>query len=467
MKFTKIVSTIGPASEAPETIESLIKAGVNVFRLNFKHGDPAEHEMRINRIREASQKLGVVPSIMMDLQGPSFRLILSTPTIELRKDMLLQLGTPDFTLTHPHIIPLLKKGHEILVDDGTIRFTVEEEGEVVTLRCHTETVMKTRKSLNIPGVDFPVELLTERDILGVDLAVKNKLDWVAISFVRNAQDIKDVRARCLERGYDGPLIAKLETRQCLDHLDAIIRETNAVMVARGDLAVESPIHEVPLHQKRMIELCLKYDKPVIVATQMMASMEKNPFPTRAEVSDVANAIYDRADAVMTSGETAAGSYPVETIKMMSTIAQFHELAGNRYMSRDVHMTLADKPSRIAHAAYKIYQDYLETGKHVKAFVVFTHSGRMARLLAHYRADAPIYAFTPSVAVAGRISLTYGVYPRMHTEPTGEVSKDQVMDCLEKLKQEGALASGDAVVVTHGDYWGARGGTSSLRIVEVG
>jgi pyruvate kinase len=326
--------------------------------------------------------------------------------------------------------------------------------------------MKTRKSLNIPGVDFPVELLTERDILGVDLAVKNKLDWVAISFVRNAQDIRDVRARCHERGYDGPLIAKLETRQCLDHLDEIIRETNAVMVARGDLAVESPIHEVPLHQKRMIELSLKYDKPVIVATQMMASMEKNPFPTRAEVSDVANAIYDRADAVMTSGETAAGAYPVETIQMMAQIASFHELAGNRYMSRDVHMTLADKPSRVAHAAYKIYQDYLETGKHVKAFVVFTHSGRMARLLAHYRADAPIYAFTPSVVVAGRISLTYGVYPRMHAEPTGEVSKDQVMECLEKLKQEGALVSGDAVVVTHGDYWGARGGTSSLRIVEI-
>ncbi len=466
MKFTKIVSTIGPASEAPEMIESLIKAGVNVFRLNFKHGDPAEHEMRISRIRDAAKKLGVVPSIMMDLQGPSFRLILSTPSIELKKGMRLQLGTPDFTLTHPHIIPLLQVGHEILVDDGTIRFTVVEAGSVVTLECHTDTIMKTRKSLNIPGVDFPVELLTERDILGVDLAVKNKLDWVAISFVRNAQDIRDVRARCLERGYQGPLIAKLETRQCLDHLDEIIRETNAVMVARGDLAVESPIHEVPLHQKRMIELSLKYDKPVIVATQMMASMEKNPFPTRAEVSDVANAIYDRADAVMTSGETAAGSYPVETIQMMAQIANFHELAGNRYMSRDVHMTLADKPSRIAHAAYKIYQDYLDTGKHVKAFVVFTHSGRMARLLAHYRADAPIYAFTASTAVAGRISLTYGVYPRMHAEPTGEVSKDQVMDCIEQLKHEGVLVSGDAVVVTHGDYWGAKGGTSSLRIVEI-
>ncbi|MEI7653037.1 MAG: pyruvate kinase [bacterium] len=466
MKFTKIVSTIGPASETLEQIEGLIKAGVNVFRLNFKHGEPAKHEMYVHSIREVSQKLGVVPSIIMDLQGPSFRLILSTPTIELKKGMRVKLGTPDFTLTHPHIIPLLQVGNEILVDDGTIRFTVEEAGEVVTLLCHTDTIMKTRKSLNIPGVDFPVELLTERDIIGVDLAVKNQLDWVAVSFVRNAQDIKDVRAKCAERGYTGPLIAKLETRQCLDFLEEIVRETDAVMVARGDLAVESPIERVPLHQKCMIDLCLKYDKPVIVATQMMSSMEKNPFPTRAEVSDAANAIYDRTDAIMTSGETAAGVYPVETIQMMSKIAEFHEMEGNHYMSRSVHMELLDKPSRIAHAAYKIYQDYLTTGTHVKAFVVFTNTGRMARLLSHYRADAPIYAFTPSVSIAGRLALSYGVYPRMHDEPTGEVSKDQVSESIEKLKSEGLLKKGDAVIVTHGDYWGAKGGTSSLRIVEI-
>lgn len=466
MKLTKIVSTIGPVSDSLESIEGLIKAGVNVFRLNFKHGDPAEHEERIRRIREVAARMQAPISIMMDLQGPSFRLILSTPTIELKKGMTFQLGTPDFTLTHPHIIPLLRRGHEILVDDGTIRFTVEKEGDIVTLLCHTDTILKTRKSLNIPGVDFPVDLLTERDILGIDLAVKNKLDWVAVSFVRNAQDIRDVRAKCAERGYTGPLIAKLETRQCIDHLEEIVAETDAVMVARGDLAVETPIEQVPLHQKRMVELCLKSDKPVIVATQMMASMEKNPFPSRAEVSDVANAIYDRTDAIMTSGETAAGAYPVETVTMMAQIAEFHEQQGNKYMSKDIHMDLVDRPARIAHAAYKVYQDYITTNNQVKAFIVFTHSGRSARLLAHFRPDVPIHAFTSSVTMAGRLCLTYAVMPHLFKEPTGEVSKDQVTHVIDELKGNKQLATGDTVIVLHGDYWGALGGTSTMRVVDV-
>lgn len=470
-KLTKIVATLGPASDGPETIEKLILAGVNIFRFNFKHGEIEWHKERVKRVREIAAKLGIPVGLMMDLQGPSFRIILDEPQKEIHVGDKFEFGSSAFTLTHPHIIASLQKGQKLLFDDGTITFVVAEDvkpdAQTVLIESCSDAILKTRKSLNIPGADFPIEILTERDYVGIDIAVEEQMEIVAFSFSRTAQDIIDVRQKLKDKNCHAQICAKLETAQSMDNLEAIVKETDSVMVARGDLGVETPIQNVPLHQKRMIDTCLRYGKSVITATQMMASMEFNCFPTRAEVSDVANAIFDRTDAIMLSGESASGKFPVQTVEMMTKIALVSETQGTAYMRDVTDLILEDNSSRMAHIAHKLYMDYRNAGHQIAAFVTFTHSGRTARLLSHFRPHVPIYAFTTNPLVYGSLCLSYAVTPFFpETILSGPVGRKNVVDAVNKLKETGHLSVGQLVIAVHGDMWGAAGGTSTVRMVQV-
>ena len=470
-KLTKIVATLGPAYDSPEQIEKLILAGVDVFRFNFKHGEIEWHKDRIRKVKEAAKKLGVPVGLMMDVQGPSFRIILDELQKQIHIGDTFEFGSPVFTTTHPHIIPALCKGQKLLIDDGTIIFEVIEDpqpnAQTVKIQSQSEALLKTRKSLNTPGADFPVDLLTERDLIGIDMAVEEEMGLFAFSFARTAQDIIDVKKRLKEKGCRAKVCAKLETAQSMDNLDAIVEETDIAMVARGDLGVETPIQEVPIHQKRMIETCLHHGKAVITATQMMASMEKNKYPTRAEVSDVANAVLDHTDAIMTSGETASGMYPLETIAMMTRIAEVTQMKGKPYMRPVMKLHLEDDASRVAHVAHKLYMDFIDSSHDIAAFVVFTQTGRTAELISHFRSGAPIYAFTSDPILMESLCLYYAVTPMLvKSEDSGSVEQDQVESAVHKLKIAGYVKPGQSVIVLHGDQWGATGGTSTVRLVEV-
>lgn len=470
-KHTKIVATLGPSSDSPEMIEKLILLGVNIFRFNFKHGEIEWHEERIKRVRDISARLNMPVGTMMDLQGPSFRIILDVLQKEIKSGDTFVFGSPEFTLTHPYIIKSLTKGQKLLVDDGTITFEVLEDpsidGTTVKIVSQTNAILKTRKSLNIPGADFPVDLLTERDLVGIDIAVKNDMEIVAFSFSRSAKDIIDVRSKLAEKGCKSKVCAKLETVQSVENLEEIVRETDIVMVARGDLGVEAPIEGLAIYQKQMIETCLRYGKTVITATQMLASMENNKLPTRAEVSDVANAVFDNTDATMLSGESAAGKYPAEAVAIMAGVAAKAEREGKMYRRPITKLILDNKVSRVAHAAYKLYEDCMSHDSDVAAFLVFTHSGRSARVLAHFRPEVSIHAFTDEKRVYGAMCLDYGVIPHLaHTPDKGDVKHTQILEAVGKLANEGYVKKGESVIVLHGDTWSDEGGTSTVRLVRV-
>lgn len=470
-KLTKIVATIGPASDSLEMIERLILAGVNIFRFNFKHGEIAWHKERVERVRDVSKKLGITVGTMMDLQGPSFRIILDEPQKEISPGQTFIFGSPEFTLTHPYIIKSFVKGQKLLVDDGTITFEVTEnpsqDGKTVKIESKSKAILKTRKSLNIPGADFPVDLLTERDLTGIDIAVSENMEIVAFSFSRTAQDIIDVRSKLTEKCCKAQVCAKLETVQSVNNLAEIVKETDMVMVARGDLGVEAPIEGLAIYQKQMIEMCLRFGKPVITATQMLASMEFNNLPTRAEVSDVANAVFDNTDAVMLSGESAVGKFPVEAVAMMSAIAAKTETEGKKYRRPTAMLDLNTKVARIAHTAFKLYGDCTSHNEEVSAFIVFTHTGRSARVLAHFRPEIAIHAFTDQKINVGAMCVDYGVISHcVETPESGDVKHAQILEAVEKIKSEGYIRSGENVIVLHGDSWSDAGGTSTVRLVRV-
>lgn len=325
-KLTKIVATIGPSCDSEKQIEALINAGVNVFRFNFKHNILEWHNDRIQRVNIVSEKMGMTIGTLIDLQGPEIRINMSSDQIILRDDDLLSFGEgKDLSISHPQIIRHLTIGQKISADSGSFSFTVEKKGNKTYLRSHSKGILKNRKALNIPGADFPFPVLVDRDFEGLKVAARNEIDFVALSFVRTADDIRIIRSKMKKYNVSAKLIAKIETEKSLKNLDEIIDISDGIMVARGDLGVELPLEEVPYYQKIIIKKSIKKGIPVITATQMLESMIEKPFPTRAEVSDIANATYDLTDAVMLSGETATGAYPIEAVKVMNKTLAFNEL----------------------------------------------------------------------------------------------------------------------------------------------
>lgn len=472
-KHTKITATIGPASDSEEMITALIEAGVNVFRFNFKHNTVEWHGERIERVRAVSKRMGIPVGTLIDLQGPEIRITVPSEKISLTKDEQITLAVDmsseekGFSIPYPQVIQELRKGQRIIVDDGAFTFVVEESGERVVLRSESQGTLPTRKSMNVPGLTAPLPVLVERDYDGLSLAKKYAMEFVALSFVRTKEDILILREEMKKQGIISQVVSKIEAQQAIANLDAIIQETDVIMVARGDLGVEYPVEEVPYYQKIMIRKCIERGIPVITATQMLQSMIQSPSPTRAEVSDVANAAYDLTDSVMLSGETASGSYPLETVQMMARTVAFNETKFPVDRRTLFSYDIQDMSAMMCSAAYGLSLQCFQHDKAVTGFLVFTTSGRTAQFLARYRPHIPIYAFTDSEQVRNTLSLTYGVMP-FTTKVLKDhfITKEEVQQTIATLKEAGHVRSGERLIMVYGDARAEAGMTDTIKVVDV-
>ena len=472
-KLTKIIATIGPASDSEEKIESLISKGVNVFRFNFKHSSVEWHGERIKRVNAVAKKMGIPVGTLIDLAGPEIRIRMKDERISIEKDEELLLSertlkeakVKGFSITRPSVIGHLKDGQHAVADDGAFSFTVVKKGSAVYLKSHTKGVLATNKSLNIPGADFPLPTLIDRDLEGLKLAAAYEVDFIALSFVRSASDIRDVRAEAKKHKITALIVAKIEAQKALDNIDKIIDAADGVMVARGDLGVEIPIEQVPYYQKMIIRKCIIAGKFVITATQMLQSMISSPLPTRAEVSDVANAIYDHTDAIMLSGETATGNYPEKTVEMMSRTAMFYELKHQEDIRTYIQYSAKDTTAMVCDTAYNLYRRYISTNQDIAGFVIFTQSGNTARIMSRYRPQVPIYAFTPYKNVREGLTATYGVVPLpFEYHPKSEVGLKELTKATKILSDQNYIQKGGKLIVLHGDQWGHGSGATSIRIL---
>ncbi|WP_318508050.1 pyruvate kinase [Bacillus sp. T3] len=474
MRKTKIVCTIGPASESVEKLTQLIEAGMNVARLNFSHGDHHEHGERIRNIREAAKNTGKNVAILLDTKGPEIRTNnMENGAIELavgqevRISMTEVLGTTEkFSVTYEGLIDDVHPGSTILLDDGLIGLEVlkveKEIGEIVTKVLNGGT-LKNKKGVNVPGVRVNLPGITEKDAQDILFGIEQNVDFIAASFVRRATDVLEIR-QLLEdnKATHINIIPKIENQEGVDHIDEILIVSDGLMVARGDLGVEIPAEEVPLVQKALINKCNALGKPVITATQMLDSMQRNPRPTRAEASDVANAIFDGTDAIMLSGETAAGQYPVEAVQTMHNIASraetaldHREILSNRSKSTEHNLTDAIGQS-VAHTALNL---------DVTAIITPTESGHTARMISKYRPKAPIVAVTSNDYVLRRLALVWGVYPQFSQKAT---TTDEMLDFAVDASVNSAIVKhGDLVVITAGVPVGEAGTTNLMKIHIVG
>lgn len=474
-KLTKIVITIGPSCDSPVMIKTLIDLGVDIFRFNFKHNSIKWHDERIKRVNQVSKKMGIPIGTLIDLQGPGIRINMPYEKISVKKDELLLFGEEvltkkekGFSISHPKIIPSLKEGQKVLADDGSFSFFVEKFQNKTYLRAKTSGILKNRKNLNIPGANFPFSVLVDRDFDGLKLAQRHEIDYVALSFVKSTEDIKTVKKEMKNYRVTPKIIAKIETKKALDNLDGIIEESDGVMVARGDLGVEIPTEQVPYYQKIIIQKCVKRGIPVITATQMLQSMVDNPVPTRAEVSDIANAVYDSTDAVMLSAETSIGKYPLQSVEMMKKTVLFNEKKNIIDCRKKFDFELKDKEAVLCDTAYGLYIEEQNQKNNVSGFLIFTHTGRTARLISRYHPLVPIFAFTPNQSVSESLNINFGVFsfPYELISKKGEVMKIDIQKAVEFLLKRNWIKRGKTLIVLHGDYWAVEGGTSTIKFLTV-
>jgi pyruvate kinase len=468
VRRAKIVCTLGPAVDSPGDIARLVEAGMDVARLNMSHGNHDDHRRRYDLVRAASDSSGHGVGIVADLQGPKIRLETfagGKARLAVGEEFVIttRAVTGDATIcstTYKGLPGDVAEGDPILVDDGKLRLrVVKVEGDEVTTRVEVGGKVSDHKGLNLPGVAVSVPALSEKDVDDLRWALRTSVDYIALSFVRSAADAEDVRRIMREEGVLLPIIAKIEKPQAIDNLDEIIETFDAFMVARGDLGVECPLEDVPFLQKRVIDKARRNAKPVIVATQMLESMIDNPRPTRAEASDVANAVLDGADAVMLSGETSVGEYPIETVETMARIiasTEDHELA----MMAAIDWQPLTRGGVIAKAAAEV-ADRVDA----KYLVSFTQSGDSARRLARYRGRIPMLAFTPEAKVRSQLSLSWGVETFL-TKPV-EHTDEMVRQVDEALLEIGRVEEGDQVVIIAGSPPGIPGSTNAMRIHRMG
>lgn len=474
MRKTKIVCTIGPASESPEILEQLIDAGMNVARLNFSHGNHEEHKKRIETIRNVAEKKGKVVGILLDTKGPEIRThAMENGQLELVAGQKIDISMSEiegnhnaFSVSYDKLIEDVHKGSVILLDDGLIQLEVigkdEEQGLIHTLIVNSGT-LKNKKGVNVPGVSVQLPGMTEKDAEDILFGIEQGVDFIAASFVRRASDVMEIRS-LLERknGSDLQIIPKIENQEGVDNIDEILNISDGLMVARGDLGVEIPAEEVPLVQKKLIEKCNQAGKPVITATQMLDSMQRNPRPTRAEASDVANAILDGSDAIMLSGETAAGLYPVESVQTMDRIANTTEAAIDyravvSTRRREKHGNMTESIGQAA--------AYTAINLKVKAVLAPTESGNTARMIAKYRPGCPIIAVTSSEACSRKLSLVWGVYPIVGEKVA---SIDGILqESVEQSVRHQYVGHGDVVIITAGVPVGEAGSTNLMKIHVIG
>lgn len=479
-KLTKIVATIGPSSDSEDMIKRLIREGVNIFRFNFKHNTLEWHNSKIKLVNSVSRKLGVPVGTLIDLQGPEIRINMPIDELKINNEELIRFGEDVFdrafdkvnnkglSISHPQIISHLKNGQKILADSGSFTFVFEQRDNKNYLRSKSSGILKNRKALNIPGADFPFPVLVEKDFEGLKLAERNDIDFVALSFVRTKDDVEVLREEMKKYNVKGLLISKIETEKGLKNLDEIIKVSDGIMVARGDLGVELPYEEVPYYQKIIIKKSIERGIPVITATQMLESMIEKPYPTRAEVSDIANATYDLTDAVMLSGETASGKYPVEAVAVMRRTVAFNEKKNSVDSRKRFNFQLDSQDALLSDAAYGLYQAYKQRNKEVAGMIVFSHTGKTVRSLSRYRSLIPIFAFVPNCSVSESLTIQHGVIPHIYSEmeKKDEFDKNDINYAVKILKQKKLILKNNTIIVVHGDFWAETGLTSTVKILTV-
>ncbi|MEE0776463.1 MAG: pyruvate kinase [Bacillota bacterium] len=463
---TKIVATIGPSSDNEAVLMEMMRAGLNVARLNFSHGSHAEHQERIRKIRAAAQVTVKNVAIMLDTKGPEIRVKEIPQPIE-----ILVGGTYRFTaseceavdvipITYKNIARDVSVGSRILVDDGNLSFMVISlEGDDVFCRAENSGIVKSRKGINIPEQEVGLPAITEKDKEDIIFGIQQRVDFIAASFVRNADHVREIKAFLQERQTDIPVIAKIESRSGIDHLEEILQVADGIMVARGDLGVEIPLAEVPLMQKKMIRLCNYYGKPVITATQMLESMTQNPRPTRAEVNDVANAIWDGTDAVMLSGESAAGKFPIAAVRTMAEIAAIVENTLDTKEFLRIDDVDDDVTEAIGRSAVQ-----MASSLGAKAIVIPTNSGETARLVARFRPGVPMIATSPHQEICRRLALTWGIDCFYQPEAAG--TDETVRGAMAIAKEKGYVQGGDLVMITAGSPLGYARSTNLLLAAAV-
>ena len=469
LKKTKIVCTLGPSSNTPEIIEKMIKAGMNVARFNFSHGSHEEHKQRIDMVRAASQKLGIPVALLLDTKGPEIRLG------KFKNGSIMMEAGKDFTLTARDIegdetiasmnykeLPQdVKAGDHILLSDGLVNLeVVSVEGEDIHTKILNSGKMSDRKRVAVPGIAINLPAVSETDAADIEFGCRMNMDWIAASFIQRGKDVLTIRKILEKHDSHMKIISKIECQAAVNNIDDIIKMSDGIMVARGDLGVEVPAEEVPMLQKVLIHKCQAAGKPVITATQMLESMCNNPRPTRAETSDVANAILDGTDAIMLSGETAGGLYPVEAVETMARVATFTESNFTPKSYEDVDAESTTTTESIGKAVVKIAKDL-----HAAAIIASTERGGTAQMISKFRPACPIVAVSPHEAIVRRLQLNWGVQAVAGKEAN---DTDAVVDnAIFAALDNDLIKAGDLVVLTAGVPVAKAGSTNMIRVQVVG
>ncbi|MGD9994332.1 MAG: pyruvate kinase [Salinivirgaceae bacterium] len=465
---TKIVATVGPASSSRQMINQLIDAGVNVFRLNFSHGTHADHKQVIEHILDLNQEKNTNVALLVDLQGPKLRVgdienngvqLVDGEEIDFVNEECL--GTAKKVYMSYKLFPMdVKPGDVILIDDGKLKLEAVFTNKVNLVRARVihGGILSSKKGVNLPSTHISLPSLTRKDIEDANFALDHGVDWIALSFVRSVTDIADLKDLIRKKKKHTKVIAKIEKPEALKEIDNIIDVTDGVMVARGDLGVEMPFHEVPLMQKMLVEKCIKYAKPVIIATQMMESMIQNFSPTRAEANDVANAVIDGASALMLSGETSVGQYPVEVIQSMHKIISYTEQKGYKYYREHSPSVMNHSfiPDSICSSACTMAQQ-----TRAKSIIVLTYSGYTAFRIASHRPDANIFAFTPEKGLLRQMSLLWGTRPYLTDEFL--FTNDAVEFTLKYLKENNLIDESELLVHVGSIPLNKRGQTNMVKL----
>ena len=468
----KILATLGPASSSKEVIEKLFTAGCDVFRLNFSHGSIEDHRKNYECIRSLEHKYDHATCILADLQGPKLRVgSFIDDKVELKKGQTFTLDL-DSTIgnnervnfPHAEIYEILTPNSEILIDDGRIKLQIVNQGvNSLTTEVLNDGIISNNKGVNIPGIILPISSLTSKDKADLNKALEMGVDWVALSFVQRAKDIEELKKII---GNKASIMAKIEKPSAVKNIDSIIEVSDGIMIARGDLGVELPTEQVPVIQKNMINRCRNYGKPVVVATQMLESMISNHTPTRAEASDVANAIYDGTDAVMLSAESAMGKYPIESVKLMNRIIESVENDKNNFdleqqlfhsSNKNILVSTTDA---ITNAAYTIARN-----AEAKAIVTFSVSGKTTLRMAKERAPVLVIGLSPNIKTARKTQLVWGVFSS-HTKEDAKNTTEMVSIACNTIKEKKLADFGDSIVITAGVPFGNAGSTNLLRIAKI-
>ena len=474
MLLTKIVATVGPSSEKVEDLTSLIKAGANIFRFNLKHNDHAWHSRCIENVKKAAKLTGQSVAVLLDLQGLNIRVgSLEDGGVVVKKGKIINFVKEkkfpnDILVSESFFSAHIKIGQKIFIDNGEIQFKVlKKKQNSISVKVLRGGTVKSNKSINIPGAEIDLPSLLSKDIKDLSLASKYEVDFLALSFVRNKEDIDLLKKYIKKFSLTAKILAKIENREALNNFEEILEASDGIMVARGDLGIEIPLEEVPYYQKKIIKRCVEVGKPVITATQMLDSMTHNIIPSRAEVSDVANAILDYTDAVMLSQETSVGSYPKETIEAMAKISHFWE--NKRPLITDFNFRLNHQTAAVCYSAYSLWMSPFCRKENVKAFIIMTETGMTARMLSRLRPNLPIIALVNNDKIKDQLCLSYGVLPLILKRKADLHKQRGVSDIkiiLDRVKKSGYIKKGDRVIMVYGEDWGTPGKTCIMRIQEV-